>query len=73
MKTLNFEQMEQVNGGSWWSILNPVPTNGCEFALGRVANVYGLVASVFLSPVGGILVGYLIGVGANAVCKLGMS
>ena len=73
MKTMNFEQMEIVSGGSWWSILNPIPTNGCEFALGGVAGAYGMAASVFLSPVGGILVAVALMALANATCEAGMS
>lgn len=73
MKTMNFEQMELVSGGSWWNLLNPIPSNGCEFALGGVAGVYSMAASVFLSPVGGILVAVALMALANATCEAGMS
>lgn len=73
MKTMNFEQMEIVSGGSLWSLLNPIPTNGCEYALGGVAGVYGTAASVFLTPLRGVLFTVALMALANATCQAGMS
>lgn len=49
---------------------NPI---SCVFALGRVAGVYGTATSVFLSPVGGLLVTVALMALANATCEAGMS
>ena len=73
MKKLDFEQMEKVNGGGWWDIFNPIPTNPCEFALGGVAGVYSMAASAFLTPAGGLLVTVAFMAIANATCKAGMA
>jgi len=67
MKTLTFEQMEQVNGGIW-KYLNPIPTNPCNFALGSVGGIYTIMALAVGGPIAGATVFLITTVAANYVC-----
>ena len=63
MKTLTFDQMEQVNGGKWYDFLNPIPGNLCEATLGMAAGVWVVGATM----AGGPLAGLAVALGTNAL------
>lgn len=67
MKTLDFNQMERIEGGWKWSYLNPFPTNGCEFALGGVAGVYAGAIAAFATA-GISIIAAALTIAANAIC-----
>ena len=62
MKTLNFEQMEQVNGGRWWH------SGTCNFVVGLGVGLIGIAAGP-AAPFASVFIGATLGVYAsNAFC-----
>ena len=53
MKKLNFEQMEQVNGGSWENF-------GCNMRAGMIGGLYGALMGGVIGGFGGFLVGVVL-------------